>query len=73
MREGAFNANANGTIDVGIFQINSIHFNKEGCSLKEVSDAYKNVDCAYEIYKQSGWTPWTVFNTGSFKEHLNEN
>ncbi len=73
MKEGAFNTyNKNGTLDVGIFQINSIHFDKEGCSLKEVADQYKNVDCAYQIYQDSGWTPWVVYNTGAFKNHLNE-
>jgi len=50
-----FNINTNGTIDVGVFRINSIHFDKEGCSLTEIVDPYKNVDCAYQIYEASGW------------------
>ena len=70
MREQAFNINTNNTVDIGIFQINSIHFNKEGCSLKEITDAYKNVDCAYQIYKASGWNAWSAFNNSSFKNNL---
>lgn len=71
LREDAINAyNTNGTIDVGIFQINSVHFSKEGCSLKEVATMQGNVDCAYSIYKQSGWNPWVVFQTGAFKNKL---
>lgn len=71
MRENAININKNDTIDVGIFQINSVHFEQEGCSLKEVSDAYKNVDCAYGLWQVSNWSPWVAFLNGSFKNHIN--
>jgi len=67
LKEDAFNVNSNGSIDVGIFQINSVHYKKQGCSLKEIIDPYKNVDCAYEIYQSSGWNAWSVYNNGSFK------
>jgi len=70
LRENAININTNGTIDVGIYQINSIHFNKEGCTLKEVSDMYKNVDCAYSIWKEQGWTPWVAYLNNSYMEKL---
>lgn len=70
LREDAININTNNTIDLGIFQINSIHYTKEGCSLKEVSTAKGNVDCAYQIWEAQGWTPWVVFNTGAFKNTL---
>lgn len=70
VREDAWNVNTNGSIDVGIYQINSVHFKKEGCSLKELVDQYKNVDCAYKIYEASGWSPWVVFKTGVFKDKL---
>jgi len=70
MREQALNINGNNTIDVGIFQINSVHFKKDGCNLKDIVDQYKNVDCAYQIYEAQGWTPWVAFNSGNFKTHL---
>ena len=70
LREGAFNINSNGTIDVGIFQINSVHFNKEFCTLKDVSTIKGNIDCAYELYKASGWNPWVVFSNGAFIDKL---
>ncbi len=65
-----FNINTNGTIDVGIFQINSIHFKKEGCSLAEIVDAEKNVDCAYKIFKDSGWSAWVGFKNGNYLNNL---
>lgn len=61
MREEAFGINTNATIDVGIFQINSIHFTKEGCSLKEVSTWKGNIDCAVKIQKASGWEAWVAY------------
>lgn len=70
LREDAININDNGTIDVGTFQINSVHFKQEGCSLKEVATMKGNVDCAYKLYKQSGWNPWVAFNKGSFISKL---
>jgi hypothetical protein len=71
MNELAFNAyNTNNTLDIGIFQVNSVHFNKEGCSLKDLVDAKKNIDCAYEIYKDSGWNAWSVYKSGAFKDKL---
>jgi Lysozyme like domain len=69
LREQAIGINDN-SIDVGIFQINSVHFSKEGCSLKELVDAKKNVDCAYKIYEASGWNAWSVYKSGVFKEKL---
>ena len=66
LREDAININTNSTIDLGIFQINSVHFKKEFCTLKDVVTMKGNVDCAYEIYKASGWSPWVAFNTGAF-------
>ena len=66
LREDAININSNGTIDAGIAQINSVHFKKPGCSPKELFDAYKNVDCAYTIWKGSGWNAWVVYNTNRY-------
>jgi hypothetical protein len=70
MRESAFNINTNNTIDVGLFQINSIHFSKTGCSLKEVSTTEGNIKCAKQIYDASGWNPWVAYNTGAYLKFL---
>jgi hypothetical protein len=66
LREQALNINTNSTIDVGIFQVNSVHVRRAGCSLKELVDQYKNVDCAYTIFKEQGWNPWVVYKNGSY-------
>ena len=66
----AFNTNTNGTIDVGLFQINSVHFNTEGCSLQEVTTVDGNIDCAYSIFKKSGWSAWSSFNSGAVNKFI---
>lgn len=71
MKEDAIHANKNGTVDIGIFQINSVHFGKVGCSLRELAVAESNVDCAYFIWEQQGWKPWAVYGNGSFTRELN--
>jgi len=46
--------NSNGSIDVGIFQINSIH----GFTVEEMKDWKANVDFAYKLMKRDGWSAW---------------
>src|SRR3990167_10295219 len=61
-----FNINTNGTIDVGYFRVNSIHFKKPGCSLSEVITEKGNVLCAYSIWKQQGnFSAWVGFTNGN--------
>jgi hypothetical protein len=38
--------------------------------MKNIVEAKGNVDCAYQIYKTSGWGAWTAFNNGAFKDKL---
>ena len=45
-----FSLNTNNTIDVGKFRINSVHFDKDTCSLADVITMKGNVDCAYNIW-----------------------
>ncbi len=45
--------NSNGSIDEGIFQINSIH------GQKNMLDWRANIDYAYKIFSRQGWTPWS--------------
>jgi len=70
MRVDAWNSNTNGTLDIGLFQINSIHWDKEGCSLAELVTEEGNVKCAKKIYDDSGWSAWSVVNNGEVGRHL---
>lgn len=65
-----FGINTNKTIDVGVFQINTVHL-KKGYTLQDLADCKKNIDIAYDIFKAQGWTPWVAHNNGSYKKFLN--
>lgn len=62
----ATNQNTNGSVDCGIFQINSIHNpTKEQCE-----DPEENIKLAYNIYQKSGFNPWVSYKSGSFNKFL---
>lgn len=55
LRNDAIGKNNNGSNDVGVAQINSIH----GMSIKDRMNYKKNIDKAYKIYKSRGnWSAW---------------
>lgn len=65
LRPGAVNAsNANGTIDRGLFQMNSIHGE---CS---TFDLDTNVRCAVALQRDEGWQPWVAYNSGAYRRYL---
>jgi len=56
----AANYNSNGSVDVGIFQINSINW---GCNSGHAPcDPNANLKCAIEVYRNAGnsWRPWST-------------
>ena len=66
-----WNHNTNNTLDWGIAMINSINWKLPGCSIQEIVDPYKNIDCGYLVWDRAdgiegnnkgAFTPWVVFN-----------
>jgi|ERR1035437_10314498 hypothetical protein len=55
LNPNAQNYNNNGTVDIGIMQINSVH-NVPG---KYLYDWRTNISVGYQIFKDSGWGAWT--------------
>lgn len=70
MRVDAMNINTNNTIDLGLFQINSVHYKKQGCSLQEIVTVEGNIKCAKQIYDASGWNAWVAYNKGVYLKFL---
>ena len=66
MNPQAVNHNRNGSIDTGLFQVNSVH-GYDGLSL---FDPKKNIGAAREIYDKQGITAWASFNNGSYQKFL---
>lgn len=65
MRADAKNINRNGSNDVGIFQINSIH----GHSIEERLDPIENIRMAREIYERRGWEAWSAYNNQKYLQY----
>lgn len=63
-RKDAINHNKNGSIDEGVFQINSIH------KQSNMMDYKKNISYAYRLYKGQGWRPWSTYINGSYKKFI---
>jgi len=60
--ERASNRNSNGSIDRGLFQVNSIHLGRAGCPSRAnagaLYDAKTNTKCALQIYRSQGLNAW---------------
>ena len=50
----AQNWNSNGSVDTGIFMVNSVH----GYSEEQLKDWKFNIDKAKQIYDRNGWSAW---------------
>lgn len=67
MNPNAINVNRNGTVDRGVFQINSIH---KSLSNEDAFNFKKNIDFAIKMMQRQGFTPWVAYNTGAYKKFL---
>ena len=61
----AFNTNSDGSNDMGLFQINSVH-NKPNRNNPEL-----NVRYAYQIYKSQGLKAWVAYTNKSYLKFMN--
>jgi hypothetical protein len=55
----ASNTNSNGSVDYGLFQINSIHLGSSGCATTAtIYNTTTNTHCAREIFESQGINAW---------------
>lgn len=66
------NLNTNGSTDYGLFQINSIH--QAILAHGHWDNPNDNAVMAYQIFTEAGsnWSPWVTFNTGSYRQFMDE-
>jgi Lysozyme like domain len=57
---------SNGTVDRGLWQINSVH----GYSPSSSFDAQDNARQAVAVWRSSGWDAWSTFKDGAYLAHL---
>ena len=65
-----YDKNRNGSIDRGLWQINSVH----KPDLSRIFDPEYNTEMAAGVYTRAGrkWTPWSAFKNGKYREHLDK-
>jgi len=62
---GASNKNSDGSIDRGLWQINSVH------GSLSVFDPAANARAAIKISSNgTNWSPWVTYNTGAYRKYL---
>ena len=67
-----YHYNSDGTLDWGYFQINTVHLQRPGLNLRSLLDCKANIDFAYVLYQERGFTPWTTYNSGAYMKFLHE-
>jgi hypothetical protein len=60
----------NGTLDWGFFQINTVHLTRAGLNLRDLLDCKKNIDFAYQLFREQGFAPWMTYMSGAYRRFL---
>jgi hypothetical protein len=67
-----YHYNANGTLDWGYFQINTVHLERPGLNLRDLLDCKANIDFAYVLFQERGFAPWSTYNSGAYLKFLHD-
>lgn len=62
------NASGDGGSSIGLYQINHVHWYK--WPRETLFDCETNVRAAYQIFKSSGWYPWSVFKNKMYLSYM---
>lgn len=54
--------NRNGTVDIGLWQINSVH----GYPEAQLKEGIGNARAAYEVFLKQGWGAWSTYKSGAY-------
>jgi hypothetical protein len=68
-----YHYNADGTLDWGYFQINTVHLKRPGLVLRDLLDCRANIDFAYQLFtEEHGFTSWRTYNNGAYRKFLRQ-
>lgn len=62
----ATHKNLDGTIDYGLWQVNSIH----GYPVDQLLTSTGNARAAFEVWKKEGWPAWSTYKSGAYLLYL---
>lgn len=60
--------NRNGTVDYGLWQINSSHSGE--FNMSNWSDGAANARMAYQVWKMQGWNAWVTYSSGAYMLYM---
>jgi hypothetical protein len=63
-------ANADGSVDRGLMQVNSIHADMVNGDLGSLFNPTVNLKIAYSLYTAHGFTAWSTYNNGAYRKYL---
>lgn len=66
----AIDIDSNGTADIGCMQISTIHLAQIDTSNLNLLNCQDNIRAAYAIWSKQGWTPWSSYVSGAYKQYL---
>ena len=61
LNPSAINYNRNGTVDIGLFQINSVWHKRCGVNSTELYDVNANIKCALIVLRNQGLSAWVTW------------
>lgn len=64
--------NSNGSIDYGVWQINSVH--RDILASGNWADLYDNARMARKVFLEAGgkWSPWVTYWRGTYKQYMGQ-
>jgi len=62
LNPSAINYNKNGTVDTGLFQINSVWYKRCGVNSTDLYDVQTNIKCALFVLRNQGLSAWVTWN-----------
>jgi hypothetical protein len=66
-----YHYNADGTLDWGYFQINTVHLERPGLNLRDLLDCKANIDFAYQLFQEKrSFTAWSTYNSGKYRQFM---
>lgn len=63
--------NSDGSVDYGLFQVNSIHADMVGGNLESLRTPAVNVKIAYSLsHDGTNWSAWSTYKNGKYLRYL---
>ena len=69
-RHDAYHINADGSVDFGCMQVDSVHLAQIDTSRLNLFNCQDNIQAAYRIWQRSGWGAWSSYKSNSYKQYL---